>query len=166
MAADTHLLESLRTLHGSRTVILGIGNTLKGDDGVGPCICARLTGKVSAQVIDAGTVPENHIARIARATPENLLVIDAIDFGATPGTIRLFNPREIASVALSTHTLSPHLLIDLLQREVEVEVHLLGVQPSHTQFGVPLSEAVQDSIEMLVNLLLQIFPQLSEQSDM
>jgi len=165
MAADTHLLESLRTLHGSRTVILGIGNTLKGDDGVGPCICERLTGCVSAHVIDAGTVPENHIARIARLRPDNLLVIDAMDFRADPGTIRLFDPSDIPSVALSTHTLSPRLFVDLLQREAEVAVRFLGVQPSQTQFGVPLSEAVQSAVEVLADLLGQVFPPASEPSD-
>jgi len=158
MAAGTHLLESLQPLRGSRAVVLGIGNTLKGDDGVGPFVCERLAGTVSAAVMDAGTVPENYIARIAKAGPENLLVIDAIDFGAAGGTVRLFDPREIASVAFSTHTLSPRLFIDLLQREVEVEVYFLGVQPSHTQFGAPLSAPVEAAVETLVDLLGQIFP--------
>jgi len=165
MAADTHLLESLRMLAGSRTVILGIGNTLKGDDGMGPLICERLTGRVSAHVIDAGTVPENHIARIARLRPDNLLVIDAMDFAADPGTIRLFDPSDIPSVALSTHTLSPRLFIDLLQREVEVAVRFLGIQPSRTQFAAPLSEAVQDAVEVVVDLLGQVFPRASELPD-
>ncbi|MBN2132763.1 MAG: hydrogenase maturation peptidase HycI [Sedimentisphaerales bacterium] len=165
MAPDTHLLESLRTLAGSRTVILGIGNTLKGDDGVGPIICERLADCVSAQVIDAGTVPENHIARIARLKPDNLLVIDAMDSGADPGTIRLFDPSDIPSVALSTHTLSPRLFIDLIQREAEVTVRFLGIQPSHTQFAAPLSEAVQGAVEVLVDLLGQVFPRASEQPE-
>ena len=165
MAADTHLLESLRPLAGSRTVILGIGNTLKGDDGVGPLICERLAGGISTHVIDAGTVPENHIAGVARLRPDNLLVIDAMDFAADPGTIRLFDPHEIPSIALSTHTLSPRLFVDLLQREVEVTVRFLAVQPSHTQFAAPLSEAVQGVVEVLVDLLGQVFPPASEQPD-
>ena len=163
MAPETHLLESLRMLAGSRTVILGIGNTLKGDDGVGPSVCERLRGRISTQVIDAGTVPENHIARIARLRPDNLLVIDAMDFAADPGTIRLFDPSDIPSVALSTHTLSPRLFVDLLRRQAEVAVLFLGIQPSHTQFAAPLSEAVQGAVEVLADLLGQVFPPASEE---
>jgi len=165
MAADTHLLESLQPLRGSRAVVLGIGNTLKGDDGVGPFVCERLAGRVSVAVMDAGTVPENYIAPIAAAAPENLLVIDAIDFGAAAGTIRLFDPHEIFSVAFSTHSLSPRLFLDLLRREVDVKVYFLGAQPSHTEFGAPLSEAVQAAVETLVHLLGQIFPPAPDRPD-
>jgi hydrogenase 3 maturation protease len=165
MAGAAQLHESLQPLRGSRTVILGIGNTLKGDDGVGPLVCERLAGNISAFVMDVGTVPENYIARVAKAGPENLLVIDAVDFCAAPGTIRLLGPHEIASVAFSTHTLSPRLFIDLLRREVEVEVHFLGVQSSHTRFGAPLSEPVQAAVTMLVDLLGQVFPPASGPSD-
>ena len=68
---DPRLHERLDELCGSRTVVLGVGNTLKGDDGVGPLVCERLAGKISATVIDAGTVPENHIGPIAKVMVRN-----------------------------------------------------------------------------------------------
>ena len=83
MGTRQHLFEKLNKLRGSSTVIVGIGNTLKGDDGAGPLICEQLNAKVCAEVIDAGTVPENYIQKIIKKAPQNLLVIDAIDFGAS-----------------------------------------------------------------------------------
>jgi len=59
MGTADEVLEKLRKLRGYRTIIVGIGNTLKGDDGAGPLVCQQLYGKVCAGVMDVGTVPEN-----------------------------------------------------------------------------------------------------------
>ena len=83
MSPDRPLFEQLNKLHDPATIILGIGNMLKGDDWAGPLVCEQLaTAKISAELIDAGTVPENYIQRIIKKAPRTLLVIDAIDFGA------------------------------------------------------------------------------------
>ncbi|MHC4647512.1 MAG: hydrogenase maturation protease, partial [Planctomycetota bacterium] len=88
MGSNGELFEQLRKLRSSRTVIVGIGNTLKGDDGAGPLICEHLSAAgVSAELIDAGTVPENYIQPIIRKAPENLVIVDAMEFGASPGTV-------------------------------------------------------------------------------
>ena len=59
------LLEGLQKLSGSKTLIIGIGNSLKGDDGVGPAVCERLQNlRICAEVIDTATAPENFIQKI------------------------------------------------------------------------------------------------------
>jgi Ni,Fe-hydrogenase maturation factor len=84
-------------LRNTKTLIVGIGNLLKGDDGAGPIFCQKLRdARVSAEIIDAGTAPENYIQAIIRKNPESLLVIDAIDFGASPGVIELFRPEQMS----------------------------------------------------------------------
>ena len=158
MNEDRQLFEQLEGLGGSRTVILGIGNTLKGDDAVGPLVCERLAGKVRAEVIDAGAVPENYIQPIIRKNPETLLIIDAIDFGAAAGTISVFRPDQLGSVAISTHTLSPRLFVDMIRREIEVDVRFVGIQPTHTEFEQPLSAPVEHAAERLALIFAEIFP--------
>jgi len=158
MGLDRQLREYLSPRRGLKTVILGIGSTLKGDDGVGPLVCERITGKVSATVIDAGTVPENYLAPIVKAQPECLLIVDAIDFAGDPGQARVFRADEMSAFAFSTHALSPHLFLDLLHQEIDVDVCLVGVQPGHTRLGEPVSSAVHDSIEILAGALMEIFP--------
>ncbi len=66
MGYNKELSEQLNKLRNSATVIIGIGNTLKGDDGAGPLVCEQLSGKVCAELIDAGTVPENYIQTIIK----------------------------------------------------------------------------------------------------
>jgi len=161
MASDQSLFEQLKKLCDSATVILGIGNILKGDDGAGPLVCERLaTVKISAGLIDAGTVPENYIQRIIKKAPRTLLVIDAIDFGAEAGTIKIFEPRQLNSHVISTHTLSPRLFVDIIGRSIPVDVYFVGIQPAQTQLGQSVSAAVSQAIGRLSGVLTEVFPPL------
>jgi hydrogenase 3 maturation protease len=162
MGADELLFEQLNQLRGSRTVILGIGNLLKGDDGAGPLVCKQLVGKISAEVIDVGTVPENYIQVIAKKAPANLLVIDAMDFGATAGMIELFKPEQLSSAVSSTHTLSPRLFVDVLSRQVTVNVFFIGIQPAQTKLGQSISVPIEQAVQRLSRVLTDIFPPKSE----
>lgn len=159
MGADEQLFEQLNTLRGSETIIAGIGNTLKGDDGTGPLVCQQLQDAgVCAELIDAGTAPENYIQPIIKKAPQNLIIIDAVNFGASAGTIKIFEPEQLSRLVTSTHTLSPHLFVDMIRREIDVDVHFIGIQPAQTQLGQPISQQVNRSIRLLVNALSGIFP--------
>ncbi len=157
MGADQHLLELLARWRDSRVVILGVGNTLKGDDAAGPLVCERLSGRVSATVIDAGAVPENYIGPVLEALPDVLFVVDAVDFGGRPGQIRVCMPEEIRGFAFSTHALSLHLSIELICRETNLEVRVIGIQASGTKLGDCLSPAVRDAAETLADTLIELF---------
>ena len=158
MGYNKELSEQLNKLRNSSTVIVGIGNTLKGDDGAGPLVCEQLSGKVCAELIDAGTVPENYIQTIIKKAPQNLLIIDAIDFGASAGTINIFKPEQLNSLVLSTHTLSPRLFVDMVCQEIKVDVYFVGIQPAQIQLGQPQSAQVSQTIQWLVGALTEIFP--------
>ncbi len=159
MSTDQTLLRQLNKLHNSATVIVGIGNTLKGDDGAGPLVCEQLKhAKVSAELIDAGTVPENYIHTIIKKAPQNMLVIDAIDFGATPGTIRIFETELLSPHVISTHSLSPRLFVDMVCQEISIDVYFIGIQPAQIQLSLPLSQQVKLAIKQLSQTLAEIFP--------
>ena len=158
MNEDRRLFEQLEGLGGSRTVIVGIGNTLKGDDAVGPLVCEGLAGKVCAEVIDAGAVPENYIQPIIRKNPQTLLIIDAIDFGVAAGTINVFRPDQLGSAAISTHTLSPRLFVDMIKRDIEVDVYFIGIQPAQTELGLALSSPVEQALQQVIHTLAEVFP--------
>jgi len=158
MSSERSLLQQLGIFRDSDTVILGIGNTLKGDDGAGPLVCQQLKdAKICADVIDTGTVPENYIQKIIGKAPQNLLIVDAIDYGETPGAIRLFKPEKLSSHIISTHSLSPRLFVDMICQNINVDVYFIGIQPSQMQLGQPLSTQVKLAIEQLAKALTQIF---------
>jgi hydrogenase 3 maturation protease len=158
MSNEQSPLQQLIKLRDSATVIIGIGNILKGDDGAGPLVCQQLKHEnISADLIDAGTVPENYIQPIIKKAPQNLLVIDAIDFEAAPGTIRIFEPEQLSSHVISTHSLSPRLFVDMVCQNISVDVYFVGIQPAQMLLGQSISPEVNLAIQQLSEVLTQIF---------
>jgi len=160
--SDKQLLEKLSNLRGSKTIIVGVGNTLKGDDGAGPLLCQQLQGKIRAELIDVGTTPENFISPIVKKAPDNLIIVDAMDFAMSPGTFDIFKPQQLSSLAVSTHVLSPHLLLDIIRRSIKVDVYIIGVQPQQIGLGQPVSPLVKKAIDRLAELLISIFGSASK----
>jgi len=148
----------LKVLRGNRTLIVGIGNDLKGDDAVGPFICEQLNSKTCAGLINAGTVPENYIQKIINRSPQNLLIIDAIDFGDAPGSIQLFKPEQLDTLIISTHTLSPSVFVDMICSHINVNAYFLGIQPAQVQIGQPMSPDVRQAALNLSRILIECFP--------
>jgi len=155
---DKQLFEQLSKFRGSKTLIIGVGNILKADDGAGPLVCEQFKdAKICADLIDAGTVPENYIQPIIKKAPQNLLVIDAIDFRAPPGTIRIFKPEQLNSHAISTHTLSPRLFVDMVCQNIKLDVYFIGIQPAQVQLGQSISPQVSQAIQQLSQVLSEVF---------
>ena len=158
MSSEQTLLEQLNILRNSATLIIGIGNIIKGDDGAGPLVCQQLNlANINADLIDAGTVPENYIQTIIKKAPQNLLVIDAIDFKAAPGTIRIFKPDQLSSHVISTHSLSPRLFVDMMCQDASVDVSFIGIQPAQISLGQSISPEVNLAIQQLSEVLTQVF---------
>lgn len=139
MHADDDALAGLLGACPDDTLIVGIGNTLRGDDGAGPAVCRLLAEDIAAKVIDAGTAPENYIQKIRDRSPQCMLIIDAIDFGAEAGTVAVFHPHELDPVISSTHALSPRLFVDVVCRGTRTTAHLIGVQPAQMELGHAMS---------------------------
>ncbi len=159
MGTDKQLFQQLDKLRNSATLIVGMGNTLKADDAAGPLVCEQLRrSRIAAELIDAGTVPENYIQRIIKKAPRNLLIIDAIDFAASPGTIKVFKLDQLKSMVFSTHTLSPHLFVDMIAQAIKVDVYFIGIQPAQTGLGQPVSAEVSRAVQLLAHTLSGIFP--------
>jgi hydrogenase 3 maturation protease len=159
MGEEEQLLEKLSELRGSRTVIVAIGNTLKGDDGAGPLVCEELKERgVSAELIDAGTAPENYVQPVVRKAPRNLLIIDAIDFGAAVGDIEIFRPEQLEPTVFSTHRLSPRLFVEMIQKEIDVDVYFVGIQPGQIKLGESLSSQMCRAVRRLTKVIMAVFP--------
>jgi hydrogenase 3 maturation protease len=94
-------MDLLGSLSGQRTIILGVGQRLRADDGLGPEICARIAGQVHTEVIDAGPVPENFIGPILRSRPQNVILIDAVDLGLAPGSVMVLGPEDLSGCGIA-----------------------------------------------------------------
>jgi hydrogenase 3 maturation protease len=136
---------NLKDILKGRVVILCVGNIERGDDGVGPHLARLIKGNVVHEVIDAGTTPENHTGVIKRLRPDVIVIVDAIYFEGRPGEIRLFSGEELRSGKISTHDVSPKLLIEYLRSCLEAEIYILGIRPGSNKLGEGLSKDVEEA---------------------
>lgn len=141
----------------ARTVIVGIGDVKKCDDGAGVKIAELIDGKVIAPVINCGRSPENHINPIRQRKPETVLMIDAIDMGLSPGSFKIINPRDIGDATFTARSASLKSFADLVFAETGAKVLILGIQPKKISFGVDLSEEVSRSAEKIAVGLEEVF---------
>jgi len=145
-------------LRGKKVLILGIGNKMRGDDGAGSELAARLAGRLNATVIDAEEVPENYLGPVITDNPETLLILDAASVDAAPGSLAIIEMDNIASSGLSTHSASLNLFLLVLQSEIQPDTFVLGIQPQSIEFGAPVTEPVRKAIVIIEQALLNILP--------
>lgn len=143
-----------------RVCLAGVGETTAGDDALGVALAEALAPLHSETVIvhHAGNRPETTLAVVEEQRIDSVLFLDAVDFGAAPGSVTLLDAPEIISryPQVSTHKLSIGLLARLLSANDRTRVALLGVQPGSLRLGFPLTPAVADSVDALAGLLRQL----------
>lgn len=138
------------------TLILGIGNSLRGDDACGSLLARALKERLRIKVIDAGSSPENYLGSIVKKNPALLLLVDAVDFGASPGEIKLFDLKDIKSDGFfMTHNPTPETIGSYLKSNCACSIWLLAVQPQKIAFCEDLSPAVEKRIEQLKGWFLK-----------
>jgi len=146
----------LKSILKGKVAFLGMGNTLRGDDGAGPIFIEKIRGKVKAVCINGETTPENYLGKIVKENPQTIILIDAIQMNLKPGSYRVLKKEEIENSGFSTHTISPNLLIDYLQKETGASIYMLGIQPANTSFGESISSEVKETIEKLSDYIIKM----------
>ncbi|MEO0086809.1 MAG: hydrogenase maturation protease [candidate division WOR-3 bacterium] len=134
-------------------LVVGIGNRDRGDDGIGSLIAERLIKEGFENVLDCERTPENYLAKIIEKKPEKIIFIDACDFGGKIGEIKVFQKEEwqnFKKFSLSTHTLPIPLLLSLIEKLINSEIYLLGIQVKETNFSQSLSKELNNLFEEIV----------------
>ncbi|MGY4706166.1 hydrogenase 3 maturation endopeptidase HyCI [Candidatus Bipolaricaulota sp. J31] len=132
-------------------VLLGVGNPLARDDGVGVWVAERFRGDGWVS-IPAGQAPENVLGKIARLAPRCLVVVDAVEMGLAPGEVRRIPWEPGRAPWGSTHSLPLSALFLELCRDIR-EVILIGVQPKDLSLGEGLSPEVAAAARELLGVL-------------
>jgi len=153
MAFENAAEEIVRRLAGKRFGVVGVGSTLKGDDGAGPEVIARLQGRIDYPIVDASEVPENYGGWVVNENLESVVFVDAVEFGGDPGEFRIIPMDKLMVSASSTHRLSLHYVIRFLEEEWGGDAILVGVQPKSLTLGDGLSGEAAAGVEALVDAL-------------
>ncbi|UCD54051.1 MAG: hydrogenase maturation protease [Dehalococcoidia bacterium] len=148
-----------------KTLILGIGNPILGDDGVGFHIAQELAEKIKDENIEVKDTTVNGLNLLELiAGYDKLIVIDAImTEDGKAGEIYKLKPESIGEPACSTisaHHLNLANTIELGKRlfpqemPEEVTVFAVGTQKV-AQVTEEMTEAVKEAIPKIVSLVLE-----------
>lgn len=140
------------------SVVIGLGNVICSDDGVGvhAVLALRQTRSLPAAVtlVEGGTAGLLLLPYLADA--ERVILIDAIDIGAAPGTLVQLEGDDWASI-FAVH-MTPHDvgLADLLGAAQlsgawPDQLFIHGVQPASIELGTTLTPAVAAALDGLID---------------
>ena len=140
-----------------RRVVLGLGNTLNRDEGLGvhalEPLRAALGDREGIEVLDGGVLGLDLLPLVESCS--HLLLLDAADTGAAPGTVTALAKDEIplfARLKLSFHQVGFQEVLELasVRGRLPERLALVGAQPADLSIGYGLSEEVQASLPEIV----------------
>jgi hydrogenase 3 maturation protease len=147
------VIHTLSRIIKGKTVFLGVGNVLRGDDGFGPALIERIRGNVDAVCIDAGSAPENYAGKIIKEAPDTVIIVDAAHLGRKSGEYEILKKEDIARAGFTTHDQSPDMFIGYLEANTEADIYMLAVQPEKVLFGEDMSASVKKAIEEITRAI-------------
>jgi hydrogenase maturation protease len=142
-------------------LLLGIGNIIMGDDGIGPHLINRMRNDYifmpGIMLLDGGTLGLDLLHYLQGITC--LVIVDAFDMAKLPGHLQRFEDDDVPaalSATLSAHQSGLQDLLALadLQGYLPQRIVLWGVQPQAVSLSLELSPAVAECMDELVLKLL------------
>ena len=144
-----------------RTAVVGVGNLMMKDDGIGPFLISKLEELESfppnIDLIDEGVGGMRIIHDIEGY--DKVLIIDSTDFGGEPGDHRIFKPEEVETVKqISGRSLHEMDLIRTLELARIMgtspsEIWIMAVQPRSVDMGDILSEELMSRMNEYIQTI-------------
>lgn len=143
---------------GAKTLILGLGNTLLGDEGAGVRAIHRLQSQwpdlQDVEYVDGGTLSFTLAGPIEDA--DQLIVIDVAELHKAPGTVEVFEGEQMDRFIGEGKKTTPHevSLLDLLaiahlSESLPHNRALIAIQPQSIDWSETLSAAVEQSLSLV-----------------
>jgi hydrogenase maturation protease len=144
-----------------KILILGIGNLLLRDEGVGVHVVERLKNMTlpsDVEAIDGGTMGINLLYHIEGR--KKVVVIDAVNTEGAAGTIYRFTDKDLEDkkeCLVSAHDIdfSDVLKTANLLGTKPDEVIFIGIQPEEISEGIGLSSVIEERIPQIIDLVLK-----------
>jgi|WetSurMetagenome_2_1015567.scaffolds.fasta_scaffold19862_3 hydrogenase maturation protease len=156
-------MSSARVEGGGRAVVLGLGNLLNRDEGVGvhalEPLRRRLERTSGIEILDGGVLGLALLPLVESAG--SLLVLDAVDARREPGALIELLGEDIplfSQVKISWHQVTFQEVLQLAQARGRLprHLHLVGVQPADISTGLVLSPVVTAALPELVDRAVKV----------
>jgi hydrogenase maturation protease len=141
----------------NRKVVLGLGNLLNRDEGLGvqalKLLDAQLGEQPGLELLDGGVLGLNLLMIVEECS--HLLILDAVNVGQTAGTLVELRKEQIplyAGVKLSQHQVTFQEVLGLanVRGYLPEHLHLIGIQPEDLSIGLELSPTVEKALPGVV----------------
>lgn len=144
----------MEPVNSKKVLVMGIGNTLLQDDGIGVHVTELFKSSQqpnpNLEVLDGGTIGLSLLPEIEDA--DAVIIVDAAEIGEPPGTMRIFHNQEIdLQLAGKKKTVHEVALSDLfsaaaIRGRCPARRALIAIQPACTDLGLKPTPAVQAAI--------------------
>ncbi|HBW37405.1 HyaD/HybD family hydrogenase maturation endopeptidase [Desulfosporosinus sp. BICA1-9] len=141
-----------------KTAVLGIGNILLRDDGIGVRVVQELQVKGSlphVDLVDGGTSTLDMLELFL--TNERVIVVDSLSGGHPPGTVYRLKPEQLGNYTGSEISLHDTQILDLVRlaglMEKNPEVIIIGIEPKEIKESLGLSPEVVTMLPRLIDLV-------------
>ncbi|MHA1936686.1 MAG: hydrogenase maturation peptidase HycI [Candidatus Thorarchaeota archaeon] len=139
----------------NKIAVLGVGNDLRTDDGLGLVIVNGLKQIEGPHLLveNVGSVPEAFASNLADFGAERVIMVDAADMLKPPGHIEIVTKSRIGGITISTHRMPLSLLMQYLEDSTRAQTILIGVQPKNIEFGEGLTPEIKMVTEKIISTL-------------
>jgi hydrogenase 3 maturation protease len=138
-----------------KAVVVGIGNTLRGDDGIGVLFLKRMMDEGLFKNCDAELIAwdgpiSSIVGKLMNA--EKIIVVDTVDMGKRAGEVGMFSKEQVSKISFDTHKASVRVFAEMF----EGEFYLVGIQPKNIELGENISKECLDAYEKVVEVVKKI----------
>jgi hydrogenase maturation protease len=141
----------------NRKIVLGLGNILNCDEGLGVRALNRLDAQLDRQsnleLLDGGVLGLNLLPLVEEAS--HLLILDAVNAGKPAGTVIELAREQIplyAGVKLSQHQVTFQEVLGLanIRGKLPEHLYLVGIQPEDLSIGLELSPLIESKLPEMI----------------
>jgi hydrogenase maturation protease len=143
-------------------IILGIGNVLQKDDGLGVYAATYLknnyTFSPEVEIINGGVEGINLFSVFEES--DNILILDSIELNDELGAIYLIPSHELSGHGLNSggaHEIGVLQVLDMLELQGKPlpKTTILGIIPQHVTFEMALSDTLMEAFQGFINVALE-----------
>ncbi len=141
-----------------KTIVLGLGNPIMSDEGIGPAIVKRFRDKAEDYAhitfVDVGTGGFSLLYHLEGV--DKVVFVDCAKMGEEPGTLRRFTCDQVQTVKRLAHfSLHEGDLLTLIEKARELgqcpeEIVIFGIEPALIDFGLDLTETLSARMDEYV----------------
>jgi len=142
-----------------KVVVVGVGNLLMGDDGMGIWVAEELRkAPDEVLVLDGGTALLDVLEEVEGA--ERLVIVDAMSGDGPPGTVYVLSSDDLGKRKgrFSLHDMGVAEMLELgrLMYRIPEDVVLVGVEPEHVGPGIGLSRTLREKLQEVVRVVAEV----------